>query len=76
MFRDKEMPNLFDEYRNHFSGRSSSITSRRPDRARTKSLPADDALARIIDTWPTLPEPIRQAMLALANIGRRSKAKT
>jgi hypothetical protein len=30
----------------------------------------DNALARIIDAWPTLPEAIRRAMLALAESGR------
>jgi len=30
----------------------------------------DPDLARILDAWPTLPEPIRRAMLALAENGR------
>jgi hypothetical protein len=29
----------------------------------------DPALARIIDAWPALPEPIRRAILALAESG-------
>lgn len=32
--------------------------------------PSDPALAHIIDAWPTLPEPIRKAMLALAESGK------
>jgi hypothetical protein len=32
--------------------------------------PIDSDLARIIDAWPTLPGPIRAAMLALAASGR------
>jgi hypothetical protein len=28
-------------------------------------VPIDPRLARILDAWPTLPEPIRRAMLAL-----------
>ena len=28
--------------------------------------PIDPNLARIVDAWPSLPEPIRRAMLALA----------
>ena len=31
----------------------------------TQKLPSDHILARIIDAWPTLPEPIRMAILAL-----------
>jgi hypothetical protein len=31
----------------------------------TKPAEIDPRLARILDTWPTLPEPIRRAMLAL-----------
>ena len=30
----------------------------------------DPALARIIDPWPTLPDPIRRAMLALVESGK------
>jgi hypothetical protein len=30
----------------------------------------DPDLARIIAAWPTLPEPIRRAMLALVETGR------
>jgi len=48
------------------SGKSTSgEQARRPDRARTKSPETDPALTRIIAAWPTLPEPIRRAMLAL-----------
>jgi hypothetical protein len=32
--------------------------------------PIDPALARIVAAWPTLPEPIRKAMLALAESGK------
>jgi hypothetical protein len=32
--------------------------------------PIDPLLARIIDAWPALPEPIRRAMLALAESGQ------
>jgi len=31
----------------------------------TQKLPSDPNLARIIDAWPALPEPIRTAILAL-----------
>jgi hypothetical protein len=31
----------------------------------TKAIESDVELARIIDAWPTLPEAIRRAMLAL-----------
>jgi hypothetical protein len=34
-------------------------------RACTKTEESDPDLARIIDAWPTLPGPIRRAMLAL-----------
>jgi hypothetical protein len=30
----------------------------------------DSDLARILDAWPTLPEPIRRAMLGLVESGR------
>jgi hypothetical protein len=48
---------------------SSGKQCRRPDRALTKPgvapVPIDPNLARVIDAWPTLPEPIRRAILAL-----------
>jgi hypothetical protein len=31
----------------------------------TKAIESDSDLARIIDAWPTVSEPIRRAMLAL-----------
>jgi len=31
---------------------------------------SDPALARIVEAWPNLPEPIRRAMLALAESGQ------
>jgi hypothetical protein len=34
--------------------------------------PADPDLAHIVATWPTLPEPIRRAMLALVQDGSRA----
>jgi hypothetical protein len=34
----------------------------------------DPPLASLIDAWPKLPEAIRTAMLALAEMGRRGKA--
>ena len=33
----------------------------------------DRDLARIVDAWPSLPEPIRRAMLALVESGRRDR---
>jgi hypothetical protein len=33
------------------------------------SAPSDPDLARLIDAWPTLPGPIRRAVLALVNSG-------
>jgi hypothetical protein len=40
----------------------------------TPSPALDPDLASLIDAWPKLPEAIRTAMLALAEIGRRGKA--
>jgi hypothetical protein len=42
----------------------------RPDRALTKPAETDPGLGRIIDAWPTLPELIRKAMLALVESGK------
>ena len=64
---DKESQSLSGERRNSLPDKTSSTASRRPDRARTKALQADADLARIIAAWPALPEPIRRAMLALAD---------
>jgi hypothetical protein len=33
------------------------------------SAPSDPDLARLIDAWPTLPGPLRRAVLALVNSG-------
>ena len=33
------------------------------------SAPSDPDLARLIDAWPTLPGPVRRAVLALVNSG-------
>jgi hypothetical protein len=35
-----------------------------------KTLETDPDLARILDAWPTLPAPIRRAILALVESGR------
>jgi hypothetical protein len=34
--------------------------------------PLDVVLARIVDAWPKLPEPIRKAMLTLAESGQEA----
>jgi len=52
---------------------TSGKRARRGDRAPTKPNETDPDLARIFDAWPALPEPVRRAMLALAEtalIGR------
>jgi hypothetical protein len=44
----------------------------RPDRALTKPIPerfpGDADLSRVVEAWPALPDPIRAAILNLANL--------
>jgi hypothetical protein len=55
-------------------GTTSGDAPERLDRALTKTLPEpaalDPDLARVVDVWPALPEPIRRAILVLIESGR------
>ena len=50
----------------------SGNTPPRPHRAPTKTSALDPDLARLIDAWPTLPDPIKAAVLALLDSARPS----
>jgi hypothetical protein len=52
---------------NPLHANTSSDTLPRRDRACPKPPAADPGLAKIIDAWPALPDPIRRAVLALAD---------
>jgi hypothetical protein len=66
---DKENQNLLVASANLLHANTSDDCSRRLDRALTKAVESCPDLARIVHAWPTLPEPIRRAVLALIAAG-------
>jgi hypothetical protein len=38
-----------------------------------KHPPLDPELSQVVDAWPTLPEPIRRAILSMVEAGRKGK---
>jgi hypothetical protein len=73
---DKENQNTFLPQRNALPSATSDESTGRLDRALTKPLESDPDLARVVEAWPTLPDPIRRAMLALAAASATDAPKT